>query len=40
MAQIAGEDSVFWQVAREIKQALDPGGIISPGRYIPRARQT
>ena len=35
MAQIAGEDSVFWQVTREIKQALDPAGIISPGRYAP-----
>ena len=35
MGQIASEDSVFWQVSREIKQALDPEGIISPGRYIP-----
>ena len=35
MAQIAGDDSVFWQVTREIKQALDPFGIISPGRYVP-----
>ena len=34
MAQIAREDSVFWQVTREIKQALDPAGIISPGRYV------
>jgi len=38
MRQIAGEDSVFWQVAREIKQALDPCNIISPGRYIPRGK--
>ena len=38
MRQIAGEDSVFWQVAREIKQALDPCGIISPGRYIPQGK--
>src|SRR5687768_8400120 len=35
MSQIASEDSVFWQVTRQIKQALDPTGIISPGRYVP-----
>jgi 4-cresol dehydrogenase (hydroxylating) flavoprotein subunit len=34
MGQIASEDSVFWQVSRELKHALDPAGIISPGRYI------
>jgi 4-cresol dehydrogenase (hydroxylating) len=33
MARIADDDSVFWQVTRQIKQALDPEGIISPGRY-------
>ena len=27
--------SVFWDVASQIKQALDPDGVISPGRYIP-----
>ena len=36
MSQIADKDSVFWQVARQIKTALDPHGIISPGRYVPR----
>jgi 4-cresol dehydrogenase (hydroxylating) len=25
---------VFWDVARQIKQLMDPAGIISPGRYI------
>jgi 4-cresol dehydrogenase (hydroxylating) len=35
MSQIASEDSVFWQVTRQIKDALDPAGIISPGRYVP-----
>lgn len=25
----------FWQVASQIKQALDPQGILAPGRYIP-----
>jgi 4-cresol dehydrogenase (hydroxylating) len=38
MSQIANDDSVFWQVTREIKDALDPGGIISPGRYVPPRR--
>jgi 4-cresol dehydrogenase (hydroxylating) flavoprotein subunit len=27
------EAQTFWQVARQIKQALDPGGVIAPGRY-------
>ena len=40
MLQITTEDSVFWQVTRQIKQALDPSDIISPGRYIPRADNT
>ena len=35
MSQIADKDSVFWQVTRQLKQALDPDGIISPGRYVP-----
>lgn len=32
-----GGGSVFWDVAGDIKQALDPHRIISPGRYEPRA---
>jgi 4-cresol dehydrogenase (hydroxylating) len=28
-------DDVFWDVAQQIKQALDPGDIIARGRYIP-----
>jgi 4-cresol dehydrogenase (hydroxylating) len=35
LAELAREDSVFWQVTSQIKQALDPAGIISPGRYTP-----
>jgi 4-cresol dehydrogenase (hydroxylating) len=27
--------STFWQLSSRIKQALDPNGIISPGRYLP-----
>jgi len=27
--------SVFWDVTTQIKQALDPDGVISPGRYVP-----
>jgi 4-cresol dehydrogenase (hydroxylating) len=29
-------DSVFWRLVAKIKQAVDPGGIIAPGRYSPR----
>jgi 4-cresol dehydrogenase (hydroxylating) flavoprotein subunit len=32
---LAFEASPFWRVAARLKQALDPTGIISPGRYIP-----
>jgi 4-cresol dehydrogenase (hydroxylating) flavoprotein subunit len=32
---LALESSPFWQVASRLKHALDPNGIISPGRYIP-----
>jgi 4-cresol dehydrogenase (hydroxylating) len=28
-------DDVFWQVAKQLKQALDPSDIIARGRYIP-----
>jgi 4-cresol dehydrogenase (hydroxylating) len=38
MSLIANDDSVFWQVTHEIKDALDPGGIISPGRYLQPRR--
>ncbi len=33
--KLAAHDSVFWDVAGQIKAALDPDQIISPGRYIP-----
>jgi len=36
MSDIASPDDPFWQIAAEIKRALDPGQIIAPGRYIPR----
>lgn len=32
--KLAGHSSVFWDVARQIKNTLDPQGIISPGRYV------
>lgn len=28
-----GRDDVFWEVATRLKHALDPGGILAPGRY-------
>jgi hypothetical protein len=35
MEKIRDRDDVFWQVARDIKRALDPQDIISRGRYVP-----
>ena len=31
--KLAAGSTVFWEVVRELKATLDPGGIISPGRY-------
>ncbi len=40
MAEINRGSTVFWEVAGEIKAALDPAGIIAPGRYqASRARR-
>ena len=36
-AKLTRRPSVFWDVAGQIKQALDPTGVISPGRYVPEA---
>lgn len=33
--KLARGSSVFWDVAAEIKRALDPDGILAPGRYEP-----
>ena len=33
--KLAKTPSVFWDVTSQIKQALDPNGVISPGRYVP-----
>jgi len=33
MQQFLSETDPFWQAAKDIKQALDPNGIIAPGRY-------
>ena len=35
MPKMRKEPSVFWDVAAEIKRALDPKDIISRGRYNP-----
>ena len=38
MAKLSEGPSVFWDLARQIKQTLDPQNILSPGRYIPRLK--
>jgi 4-cresol dehydrogenase (hydroxylating) len=35
MGSLNPHDDVFWKVAGRIKRALDPDGIIAPGRYEP-----
>lgn len=35
MQQLTAEKSPFWEAARALKTALDPDGIIDPGRYNP-----
>lgn len=35
MPLLVDEGDVFWEVARDIKRALDPNEVIAPGRYIP-----
>jgi 4-cresol dehydrogenase (hydroxylating) len=35
MAHLRVPEDTFWTTASRIKQALDPQGILSPGRYIP-----
>ncbi len=33
---LGGRSEVFWDVVGGLKQAMDPGDVISPGRYDPR----
>jgi 4-cresol dehydrogenase (hydroxylating) len=35
MAAELGSDDVFWNVVQRLKHALDPNGILAPGRYAP-----
>jgi 4-cresol dehydrogenase (hydroxylating) flavoprotein subunit len=35
MLLLAAGGGVFWEVAQDVKRALDPNGIIAPGRYVP-----
>lgn len=37
MAKLTASPSTFWDVAGQIKGVLDPGGVISPGKYLPAA---
>jgi 4-cresol dehydrogenase (hydroxylating) len=34
---LASASSPFWRLTSRLKEALDPNGIISPGRYVPAA---
>ena len=36
MSKLDTDSDVFWDVAAQIKTALDPHDIISTGRYNPR----
>lgn len=36
MAQLDNGDDAYWRMVGRIKAALDPGGIIAPGRYAGR----
>jgi hypothetical protein len=35
MPKLRDKNDTFWQVAEDIKRALDPKDIISRGRYVP-----
>jgi 4-cresol dehydrogenase (hydroxylating) len=35
MGRLARKSEVFWEVAADLKRALDPQGLIAPGRYDP-----
>ena len=35
MGQVVDPADPFWQTVGELKKALDPNGIIAPGRYCP-----
>ncbi len=35
MGHLVEPGDVFWEVTQDIKSALDPAGILAPGRYIP-----
>ena len=36
MDWLTGTDSPYWDAVAAIKSAIDPGGIIAPGRYARR----
>jgi len=35
-----GQDSTYWNLARDLKAAIDPQNILSPGRYSPLIADT
>ena len=38
VGRISRPPAVYWQTVEKIKRALDPFGILSPGRYCPDTR--
>jgi FAD/FMN-containing dehydrogenase len=38
MDWLTGVESTYWDVVAQLKAALDPDGIIAPGRYERGAR--
>jgi 4-cresol dehydrogenase (hydroxylating) len=40
MGRLARKSTVFWDVAADLKRALDPDGLIAPGRYEPGRAKT
>ncbi|OAI42249.1 hypothetical protein AYO40_01955 [Planctomycetaceae bacterium SCGC AG-212-D15] len=37
MDRLAERSEVFWDVVADLKEALDPGGVLAPGHYEPAA---
>jgi 4-cresol dehydrogenase (hydroxylating) len=40
MDKLAAGSETFWDVIKQLKQVLDPGHVLAPGRYEPGGRST